>query len=335
MRILLHSHLFAPSVGGVEQVAFILAGEFQRSGHEVQVCTSTPPGAGVEGSFPIVRRPSAAALRRLVRWSQLVFHNNISLQAAWPLLGCLRPWVIAHHTWIRRPQGGLGWQDRLKRSVLRFATNIAVSQAIAASLPVPSTVIENPYQEDIFRVDERQPRSRDLIFVGRLVSDKGADLLLEALARLHGRNLRPNLTVVGLGPELDKLKSQAAGSGLQGQITFAGLKVGNDLAALLNQHRILVAPSRWQEPFGIVALEAIACGCAVIGSAGGGLPEAIGPCGLTFPNHDAPALAARLAELLESGEKIAALRAAAPTHLERHRPPVVAARYLQVFANAL
>ena len=91
----------------------------------------------------------------------------------------------------------------------------------------------------------------------------------------------------------------------------------------------------WQEPFGIVALEAIGCGCVVVGSAGGGLPEAIGPCGVTFPNHDAAALARRLAELLESGEKIAALRAAAPAHLDRHRRSVVAARYLQVFAQAL
>jgi len=98
----------------------------------------------------------------------------------------------------------------------------------------------------------------------------------------------------------------------------------------LNEARILVVPSLWNEPFGIVALEGIACGLAVVGSAGGGLPEAIGPCGLTFPNGDAAALAARLAELLRRPGRIGELLAAAPAHLARHNPTAAARAYLAV-----
>jgi glycogen(starch) synthase len=60
------------------------------------------------------------------------------------------------------------------------------------------------------------------------------------------------------------------------------------------------------------------------------LPEAIGPCGLTFPNGDAPALAARLVELLRQPSRIIELLAAAPAHLARHNPTAAAQAYLAV-----
>ena len=116
---------------------------------------------------------------------------------------------------------------------------------------------------------------------------------------------------------------------------FAGVKSGDELAQLLNAHKVMVVPSRWDEPFGIVALEAVACGCAVVGSAGGGLPEAIGPCGVTFPNNDAVALARALEDLLTNDAKLASLRAGAEAHLARHRPREVARAYLKVFEQAL
>ena len=77
-------------------------------------------------------------------------------------------------------------------------------------------------------------------------------------------------------------------------LEFVGGKFGDELATLLNQHRIMVVPSRWPEPFGLVALEGIACGCAVGGSEEGGLKEAMGPCGISFKNSDYSSLAAAL-----------------------------------------
>jgi glycosyltransferase involved in cell wall biosynthesis len=104
---------------------------------------------------------------------------------------------------------------------------------------------------------------------------------------------------------------------------------------LLNQHRILAVPSRWEEPFGVVALEGIACGCVVVAADGGGLPEAIGPCGVTFARGDAGALAERFRELLRPGADLRPFHAAAPAHLARHATREVAARYLAVFREAL
>jgi len=92
-------------------------------------------------------------------------------------------------------------------------------------------------------------------------------------------------------------------------------------------------PSRYQEPFGIVALEGIACGCVVVGSEGGGLREAIGPCGLTFPNGDASALARCLAQLLRDDESVRALRRPAAQHLLRFRRAKVAGEYLRLMRS--
>jgi glycosyltransferase involved in cell wall biosynthesis len=158
-----------------------------------------------------------------------------------------------------------------------------------------------------------------------MVSDKGYDLLLGALRRLAERGVERRLTMVGEGPERGRLEGMAAGLAVR----FAGVLRGEALAAELRRHRVLVVPSRWDEPFGVVALEAIACGCAVIGSSGGGLPEAIGPCGVTFPNGEVGALMDCLEHLPEPAE--AARR---EQHLAGHRAAVVGARYLRVLEGA-
>jgi glycogen(starch) synthase len=87
------------------------------------------------------------------------------------------------------------------------------------------------------------------------------------------------LKVIGEGPCRNDLEERVRKLGLADQVEFLGAIVGEPLVNILNRHKILVVPSSWNEPFGIVALEGIACGCMVIGSSGGGLPEAIGPCG--------------------------------------------------------
>jgi glycosyltransferase involved in cell wall biosynthesis len=107
------------------------------------------------------------------------------------------------------------------------------------------------------------------------------------------------------------------------------------LTGILNEHRLMVVPSRWQEPFGIVALEGIACGCVVVGSEDGGLRDAIGPCGVTFPNGDAKALAQTLFRLLTDEGRLSGYRTGAEAHLSRHRKAEVAKSYLEVFARAI
>jgi glycogen synthase len=177
-------------------------------------------------------------------------------------------------------------------------------------------------------------RDRELIVVGRLVSDKGVDVLIEALAHLRAQGLAPRLTVVGEGPESARLKALVFDRGVKAQVQFVGVQTGGALARLLNQHQILVVPSRWQEPFGLVALEGIACGCVAVGSAGGGLPEAIGPCGVTFPNGNSARLAEALADLLRHPVARAGYRASAPAHLRPHERQRVAQGLLGVLENA-
>lgn len=335
MKILLSSHFFYPSVGGIEEVSRMLAHEFVAAGHEVRVVTSTRSNDVAAFPFSLHRSPSPLELLRLTRWCDVYFHNNISLQTAWTLLFVRRPWVVAHHTWISRVTGGIGWRDRLKQFAARNARNISVSRAMSEHISAPTVIIGNPYRDRLFRCDHSVPRDRELVFLGRLVWDKGLDLLFEALALLKQRHLRPGLTVIGTGAEETRLRRQAQKLGLEGQVVFAGLKTGEELVHLLNRHRVLVAPSRWQEPFGLIALEGIACGCVPLGAHCGGLPDAIGPCGVTFPHGDVSALAQQLAEITAPGTDLSRYQAAAPEHLAKHSARAVAARYLQVLEEAV
>lgn len=333
-RILLVSYAYAPGVGGIETVSRLLVAEFVRAGHDVTVLTWTPGDGGDDGPGRVVRRPGALALLRWTWWAEVVFHNNISLNAAWPLLLVPRPWVVAHHTWIARPDGTLTWRDRLKLRLTRKAANISISQAIAAQLGCASTVVPNPYDDARFAVLPAVARDRDLVFLGRLVSDKGADVLIAALALLRAEGFAPTCTLIGGGPEEDALRAQAQLAGLVGQLDFAGPLRGQALVERLNRHRVLVVPSRWREPFGVVALEGIACGCVAVVSADGGLVDAAGPCGLAVPNGDAAALARCLRGLLGDAPLLARLRAGAAAHLARHASAAVAGRYLELIDAA-
>lgn len=336
MRILLYSPAFLPSVGGLEIGGALLAERFVRLGHPVTVVTRTA-AAGPDGfPFPVLRRPGPLALLRAVRACDVFFQANVSLRGLWPLLLVRRPWAVSHHSWYCRTDGHIAWQDRLKRYLLRYAAvSISVSRAMARDLPTPSVVILNAYRDDLFRLLPEVPRTRDLVFLGRLVSDKGVDLLIAALGHLAGQGLRPRLTIVGDGPELPALRAQAARLGLTDQVEFTGTRTGEELVRLLNRHRIVVLPSRYNEPFGVAALEGIACGCIIVGSAGGGLPEAIGPCGRIFANGSVEELTSVLAELLRHPQSLEPLRVGAAEHLARHGAELVARLYFAALEAGL
>jgi glycosyltransferase involved in cell wall biosynthesis len=329
VKILLGSHHFFPSTGGIETVSDLLAREFFELGHEVRVITQTEGGGAFP--FPVIRRPGALELLREVRWCEVFLQNNISLRTLWPLLFVRRPLCIAHHTWITNADGSTGWQHRLKRFVLRYATSLAISRAMADHLPGSSILVGNPYDDKVFTKHPPEPRTKELVFVGRLVSDKGASLLLEAMALLQAK---PRLTIAGEGPERLHLEKQTVDLQLQSRVDFIGSQTSEELAKLLRRHQILVVPSRWREPFGIVALEGIACGCVVVGSAEGGLAEVIGPCGVTFPNGDARALANALSGLLENPAECDRLRKGAGAHLARFTPRHVANLYVDAMRSA-
>lgn len=336
MKILISSHAFAPSIGGIETVSRLLAAEFLRSGHVVKVLTHTPGPSAEDAIYPVLRRPSLGELVSAIRWCDVFWQNNLSLRTLWPALAFRKPVVITHQGSYCRKPSGIDLVQRLKHAVVGRLPSVAISQAVAKCFETNSTVIPNPYDASRFTVDSSAVERRgDLIFLGRLVSEKGVDLLLDALAELRGRSFVPHLTVVGSGPESSAIQEMTTGLELDEQVTFVGAKSGAELVALLQWHKVLVVPSRYDEPFGVVALEGIAAGCAVIGSEGGGLPEAIGLCGLTFPNGDVSALAAAVERLLASPNECKQFLDFASGHLAKFCPAVIAESYLTLFRAQL
>lgn len=329
MRILFSSYAFHPGVGGIETVSAILAEQFAAAGHDVALITETPGGDDTH-SYRVIRRPSLTKLIELIRWPDLFFQNNVSLRSLLPALLLRKRVIVVHQTWIRNTRGEIGWNDRLKRIVLGRVINVAISEAVARDVGRKCIVIPNPYRDDLFRITADAPRDQALVFLGRLVSDKGVDLLFRVLGELRRDGLTPDLTIIGNGPEAQNLRSLSRELQLENQIVFAGEKSGEELVQLLNRHRIMVIPSRWPEPFGVVALEGIACGCAIIGSEAGGLKEAIGPGGITFTNGSEKALADAMKRLLLDPALEESLRGAGARHLAKFRAREIGRSYLEL-----
>jgi glycogen(starch) synthase len=333
MKILIYSRVFWPSVGGLETMMEILAEEFAAAGHQVKVVTQIASDAERKHEYGIVRSPSLKSCVQLLRWSDVCLSANVSLRVLGPMAIAGRPLVISHQGTYDAP-GRFSLFPELKKSVTRFSKNICCSQAIQTYIPGRSIVIPNTYRNDIFKEYFDVTRDRDVVFVGRLVSDKGVADLIDALGQLAQTGFRPSVSIVGEGPERAAISQRIEELGLSKQVTLTGAKHGSELARYITRHRIMAVPSRWAEPFGIVALEGIACGCAVVGTSLGGLPEAIGPCGLTVPNADAGAMAQALKTLLEDDGARAKYRSGAPGHLARHSRGNVARSYLNVLKTA-
>jgi glycosyltransferase involved in cell wall biosynthesis len=136
-------------------------------------------------------------------------------------------------------------------------------------------------------------------YIGRLVYEKGIDLLLDALAKIQA-NWR--LTIIGGGPEENALRKKAANLGISQRVIFQGLVPSLQMPEQYRQLDILVIPSRtmpnWKEQFGRVIIEAMASEVAVIGSDSGAIPDVIGNAGLIFRENQVDELYACLEQLI-------------------------------------
>ena len=339
MKIILYSPAFHPRLGGLETVVQVLAVEWSRLGHAVTVITDTLNSEADSFPFLVLRGAAFWQVMQAIRNGDVFVQANVSLWGlvSWLLCGTRRPaWVATHHGWYFHLDKPVRWRHRLKIWMTRLASaNISVSEAVNRHLGNPGVVVHNPYDNRTFSLLPAVERDKDIVFLGRLVSDKGVDLLLDALAMLGLQGHRPGLTVIGSGPEETALREQARVLGLTGQVTFVGPKHGHDLCVLLNAHRIMVIPSRCYEGFGIVALEGIACGCVVVGANSGGLPEAIGPCGLVFPLGDVHGIVSCLEHLLANEFECQSLRSHAELHLVSHYPECIAKLYIELFQSLI
>jgi glycosyltransferase involved in cell wall biosynthesis len=136
-------------------------------------------------------------------------------------------------------------------------------------------------------------------YVGRLVEEKGVDLILEALAGLQGVW---RAYVLGSGPEREALQVQVRRLGLVDRVSFDDWIPSAQMPAYYRQLDALVLPSRtrpnWKEQFGRTLVEAMACGVPVIGSDCGEIPNVIGEAGLIFPEGRIDTLRSYLTQLL-------------------------------------
>ena len=135
-------------------------------------------------------------------------------------------------------------------------------------------------------------------FAGRLVPEKGADLLLRAFARATSGLPGARLLVAGDGPERPRLERLAAGLGIAGRVEFLGHVARDRVGPALASVWVHVVPSMVEEAFGLTAAEAMARGTAVVAARAGGLSEVVGDAGRLVPMGDEAALALALREIL-------------------------------------
>jgi glycosyltransferase involved in cell wall biosynthesis len=142
------------------------------------------------------------------------------------------------------------------------------------------------------------PTSGDTLFLGRLSREKGVDLLLRAWAKVQNRNRR--LVIAGTGPEESSLKKLASDLNLT-NVVFTGFLNKEQQIFLWSNSSALVVPSIWDEPFGMVVLEAWAKERPVVAYAKGALPELIhhGVNGLLADPLSIEALAKNIQELID------------------------------------
>jgi glycogen(starch) synthase len=251
------------------------------------------------------------------------------------------PWLVTiHATEYGRHQG---WVDKPPQSDIHAAERqmaraadrlIACSQYMRGHVARvfgvrPSKIAVIPNGVDPRELEPIEPNATELrsrfasddellvLLVGRLVYEKGFHLALDALAPVIRRRGRVRFVVAGTGTAEAELKRQAARLGLARHGTFLGW-VGDDmLHALYRVADLCIVPSIY-EPFGIVALEAMASGCLCIVADTGGLREVVPAdetVGLRFPARDHDALRALLERVLQDDAERARLVAEAREHV--------------------
>jgi glycosyltransferase involved in cell wall biosynthesis len=137
-------------------------------------------------------------------------------------------------------------------------------------------------------------------YVGRMVEEKGIELLLHAVSKLDGPW---NLQILGDGPDRKRLEYMAQWLGIGPRVTFDEKMPSSHLPNYFSGLDVLVLPSltrsNWKEQFGRVLIEAMACDVIALGARSGAIPEVIGEAGLTFEEGNADELRSQLQRLLE------------------------------------
>ncbi|HSV08809.1 MAG TPA: glycosyltransferase family 4 protein [Candidatus Binatus sp.] len=365
--------LFCPSyggVGGIETIAAALVREFERAGHATTVMArGAPADSTPDAAVPVLRLPFHQLPRRTRQLlSELRFRRRLpAVTAAFDrALAEARSEVVltlAVSTYApygaalarRAPlvlslQGGesrgqFTSRPRALRTALRRAARVVAcarslatsARALAPQLASRLVVIPNGVDPDAFAAAPPRHHPRPYVAaVGRLVRQKGFDVLLEAFARIALRHAPVDLLIAGDGPERAALLATRDRLGLAERVQLLGTLDRDGVAALYGGALFAVCPSRW-EGLPVACLEAMASGRTLVASAVDGIPDAVlpGETGILVPAEDATALADAMATLLPDvalRERLG--RRAQAVARERFAWSIVASGYLAVLADA-
>jgi len=198
---------------------------------------------------------------------------------------------------------GSAFHRRLARRLFRAADlHVATSHFIASELirrfdvdPRRVVVLSPGIDFARFSAGDSTAVRSGVLFVGRLARGKGVHELVQAVARLDPP---APLHIVGGGPEREALEHAALALGIEA--TFAGPLPPQEVATAMRGAAVTAMPSTYPEGLGLVALEAMAAGAMVVGTAIGGIPESVidGETGWLVPPGDVAALASALADAL-------------------------------------
>lgn len=169
----------------------------------------------------------------------------------------------------------------------------------------------------------REPETEFRIgYMGRLVYEKGVDLLFAAARQLHERGLRFRLILCGSGQDEAILRQEAEKWNISDLITWKGKVPHADVPQEMSRFDVLVLPSRtistWKEQFGHVLIEAMSMGVPVVGSTCGEIPNVIGRSDLVFPEENSEALAVILERMIEDPDWHQEIRQYGIDRVEEH-----------------
>lgn len=325
------NRLYFPIMGGTTVLTRLLGNEFVRLGYEVKLMVGTPAGVTAEQNkenFEVIRCPSPSEIWDLSSWADLLFQVEVSLKFQWPFWIQRKPFVITNQTHCS------GFMASVQSFLSHKGHPTSISECVQKQWNPGGTIIGNPYDNHLFK-KRMEPKDLDLLFVGRVIEDKGISDLMEALSLLKKQGFTPELWVVGDHQEqgesvIPYYEEMAERLGVRKQVHFVGAQNQAQVAEWMQRSRVLVVPSRWSEPFGIVGLEGLACACQVVASRHGGLVEATGGYGFYFENHDASSLATSLIQAIQA-PPLEGRWSDIEQHLSKFEMSKIAETYIELF----
>lgn len=223
-------------------------------------------------------------------------------------LGC--PLVVTTHgsdLSIPAQKGDFTWLRGCCENVDCIApvSSVLEKKLLDCGVKTPMRVILNGFrQENLPASAQKSPFS--VLQAGNLIPQKKTDVTIRAFSALRQKYPAASLTVVGSGPEQESLKMLCENLKLGESVVFTGRLPNGELLQQMAKTQFFVMPSVC-EGFGIVYLEAMACGCVAIGTQGEGISDLIvsGKNGILVPPDDPEAIAGEIAACLEDPLKAA------------------------------